>query len=282
MSESLTKPNTTAVVLTIGFADPTGAGGIQADLLTFASMGSHGLSVMSGLTISDSTGYDAFQAIDSDWVDDQARAVLEDMPCTAIKISEAGSLENIAVIAEIASDYPDLPFIFAPSLALHNCLEEQDNFGYPELLEAEVGLLLSQSSLYIAHIELAMRHAFSDTSDVDGSDTKQIADSLLARGCEYVLLLGTTDLRKPFCSSLYAQEGLVRQDIWETPPYSLMGAEDTLAAAISTLLATGLEVPVAVAEAHEFLKSSLQQPLRLGMGHTLPDRFFWIRSEEDQ
>ena len=56
-------------------------------------------------------------AIDSDWVADQARALLEDMPVDAFKIGVLGSVENIAAIAEIVSDYPDVPLVLDPVLA---------------------------------------------------------------------------------------------------------------------------------------------------------------------
>ena len=52
--------------------------------------------------------------MDPEWVADQARAVLEDMPVAAFKIGLLGSVENIAAIAEVISDYPDMPMVFDP------------------------------------------------------------------------------------------------------------------------------------------------------------------------
>ena len=48
---------------------------------------------------------------------DQARCVLEDMPVAAFKIGMLGSVENIAAIAEVVADYPDIPLILDPVLA---------------------------------------------------------------------------------------------------------------------------------------------------------------------
>ena len=39
------------------------------------------------------------------------------MPVDVFKIGLLGSVENIAVIAEILSDYPDMPLVFDPVLA---------------------------------------------------------------------------------------------------------------------------------------------------------------------
>src|SRR5882757_766387 len=101
--------DTPPIVLTFGLSDPTGGAGLQADLLTLASMGCHGLSVTTAITIQDTAGVDDVLAIDSDWVADQARTLLEDMPVAAFKVGLTGSVENIAVIAEIVADYPDIP-----------------------------------------------------------------------------------------------------------------------------------------------------------------------------
>ena len=87
------------MVLTFAAADPTGGAGIQADLLTLASMGCHPLSVVTALTVQDTTGVEAVLAIDGGWVADQARALLEDMPVAAFKLGMLGSVEAIAAIA---------------------------------------------------------------------------------------------------------------------------------------------------------------------------------------
>src|SRR5712692_7945665 len=97
--------------------NPTGGAGVQADLLTLSSMGCHALSVVTAITVQDTAGVENLQAVDSDWVADQARLVLEDMPVAAFKVGLVGSIENIAVIAEVVSDYPDVPLIFDPVLA---------------------------------------------------------------------------------------------------------------------------------------------------------------------
>ena len=89
------------IVLTFAATDPSGGAGLQADILTIASMGCHPLSVVTAVTVQDSSGVDDVLPIDAEWVSDQARAVLEDMLVAAFKIGLLGSVENIAAIAEI-------------------------------------------------------------------------------------------------------------------------------------------------------------------------------------
>ena len=91
---------------TFAATDPSGGAGLQADILTLASMGCHPLSVVTAITVQDTLGVEGFLALDAEWVADQARCLLEDMPVDAFKIGVLGSVENVAAIAEILSDYP--------------------------------------------------------------------------------------------------------------------------------------------------------------------------------
>ena len=74
------------IVLTFGATDPSGGAGLQADILTIASMGCHPLTVVTAVTVQDTGGVDDILPIDAEWVSDQARAVLEDMPVAAFNI----------------------------------------------------------------------------------------------------------------------------------------------------------------------------------------------------
>ena len=94
------------IVMVFAASDPSGGAGLQADIMTLSSMGCHPLSVVTALTVQDSAGVEDVLAIESDWVADQARVLLEDMSVSAFKIGMLGSVENIAAIAEILSDYP--------------------------------------------------------------------------------------------------------------------------------------------------------------------------------
>ena len=136
-------PQTPPIVLTFAASDPTGGAGIQADLMTLSAMGCHALSVLTALTVQDTAGVDSVLAIDSEWVDNQARALLEDMPVAAFKIGLLGSVENIAAIADILSDYPDIPVVLDPVLASGR----GDELANDEIIYAMRELLLPQTTV---------------------------------------------------------------------------------------------------------------------------------------
>jgi hydroxymethylpyrimidine/phosphomethylpyrimidine kinase len=73
----------------------------------------------------------------------------------------------------------------------------------------------------------------------------------------------------------------VRSDSWERLPGTFHGAGATLSAAVAAAIANGLDVPEAVREAQEYVWQSLSEAFRPGMGHRIPDRFFWARELEE-
>jgi len=64
--------------------------GLQADLLTLASMGCHPLSVVTALTMQDTHGVEGILAVEADWVAGQAKHLLEDMRVAAFKLGCSG------------------------------------------------------------------------------------------------------------------------------------------------------------------------------------------------
>ena len=74
---------------------------------------------------------------------------------------------------------------------------------------------------------------------------------------------------------LASPQGAITGEKFERFDTSFVGAGDTLAAALASLLAAGGELQAAVGEALSFLDQSLDAGFRPGMGGIVPDRFFW-------
>lgn len=265
------------IVLAFAGSDPTGGAGIQADLLTLSSMGCHALSVVTAITVQDTAGVEDVQAVDSDWVSDQARLVLEDMPVAAFKIGLIGSIENVAAIAEVVSDYPDVPLILDPVLASGR----GDELATEDMVAAMRELLIPQTTILTPNSREARRLAAEDGEDSEELDLEGCARKILGFGSEFVLITGTHENTPNVINTLYGSQGVVRADAWERLPGSFHGSGCTLAAAIAATLANGLEIPEAVREAQEYTWQSLNAGFRPGMGQHIPDRFFWAREADD-
>jgi len=263
------------IVLSFAATDPTGGAGMQADLLTLSSMGCHALTVVTAITVQDTAGVEDALAIDADWVSDQARVLLEDMPVAAFKIGLIGSVENCAAIAEIVSDYPDVPLILDPVLASGR----GDEMATEDMIEAMREMLIPQTTI-ITPNSLEARRLADDGGDEERS-LEDCAKRILEMGCEYVLITGTHENTPQVVNTLYGQQGVIRSDSWERLPGSYHGSGCTLASAIAATLANGLDIPEAVREAQEYTWQTLNAGFRPGMGQYIPDRFFWARETED-
>jgi hydroxymethylpyrimidine/phosphomethylpyrimidine kinase len=270
-------PQPPPIVLSFAATDSSGGAGIQADILTLASMGCHPLSVITAITIQDTAGVDDVMALDPEWVTDQARAVLEDMPVHVFKIGMLGSVEIITAIAEVISDYPDIPLVLDPVLASGR----GDELASDDMVMAMRELLLPQVTIITPNSLEARRLAQDDEDEDDMPDLSQCADRLLQMGCEYVLITGTHENTSQVVNNLYGTGGVVRTDSWRRLEGSYHGSGCTLASAIAAALANGLPIAEGVYEAQEYTWQSLKAGFRPGMGQFLPDRLFWARDEPD-
>ena len=228
---------TPPLVLVFAAADPTGGAGIQADMLTLAGMGCHALTVITALTVQDTAGVEDVLAVDADFVSEQARAVLEDMPVQAFKLGVLGSVENIEVIAEIISDYPHIPVVVDPVVASGR----GDELASEAMLEALRELILPQATVITPNTMEARRLAIRGHDDHDDLDMSACAQRILATGCKYVLITGSHANTPQVVNTLYGSRGVLRADAWERLQGSYHGSGCTLASALAGALAHGLD-----------------------------------------
>src|SRR5690348_8924137 len=87
------------IALTIAGSDPSGGAGIQADLKTFHQLNVFGTSVITLITVQNTTRVSRIEILDTDLIQEQINAVVEDLPPQAAK---TGALGNEFVIRAIA------------------------------------------------------------------------------------------------------------------------------------------------------------------------------------
>ncbi len=269
-------PEVPPIVLVFSATDPTGGAGMQADILTLASMGCHPLSVITAITVQDTMGVDDIMPIDADWIADQARCVLEDMPVAAFKIGVIGSVDAVTAIAEVVSDYPEIPLILDPVLSSGR----GDELANEDILVAMRELLIPQTTIITPNSLEARRLALNDRDDKDDPDLAECAKRIIASGCEYVLITGTHENTLQVVNILYGESGTVTSESWPRLPGQYHGSGCTLASAIAATIANGLPMDEAVKDAQEYTWQTLKAGFRAGMGQHIPDRLFWAREEE--
>ncbi|WP_026354167.1 bifunctional hydroxymethylpyrimidine kinase/phosphomethylpyrimidine kinase [Massilia niastensis] len=259
------------LILTFGVSDPVGALGVQADLAAFAALGCHGLSAVAGILVSDSARVENMYEVDSDWMAEQARVLLEDMPIAAFKVGAVSSALHLAAIAEIVSDYPDAPLILDPFLSAL----PDSGLGDEEMLSALRSILAPQATvLILSQHELGrMAEMWRDGGDGDGNLDEDVAE-LTSSGLQYVLVTGTRDDKGLCSNTLFDRDGVVARVDWNNLPGPFVGAGNTYSAAFTALMARGLDAPAALAAAQEYTTGALEHAQRFGMGKFIPNKFF--------
>ncbi|MBS1172031.1 MAG: phosphomethylpyrimidine kinase [Proteobacteria bacterium] len=267
------------IVMVFAASDPSGGAGMQADIMTLSSLGCHPLSVVTAITVQDTVGVEGVLALDPGWIVDQARVLLEDMPVAAFKIGLIGSVENIAAVAEIVADYPDIPLVLDPVLTSGR----GDELANEQMIYALFELLLPQTTVLTPNSLEARRLAMEDAEDdelPDAPDLVECGRRLVDAGAEYVLITGTHENTSKVVNTLYGEQGVIRSESWDRLPGSYHGSGCTLASAIAANLANGLDVPEAVRDAQDYTWQALAAGFRPGMGQFIPDRFFWAREDD--
>jgi hydroxymethylpyrimidine/phosphomethylpyrimidine kinase len=201
------------------------------------------------------------------------------MPVAAFKIGVLGSLEAVAAVAEVVSDYPEIPLILDPVLASGR----GDELASEDMLTAIRELLIPQTTIITPNSLEARRLADDEAEDDnENPDLGECARRILASGCEYVLITGTHENTGEVVNTLYNNDGVVRSDSWPRLAGSYHGSGCTLASALAATIANGVDMQEAVRDAQEYTWQSLKLAFRPGMGQHIPDRLFWAREEETE
>ena len=244
------------IVLTFAASDPTGGAGMQADLLTLAALGCHPLSVLTGLTVQDTSGVEHLEPVDAALVARQARRVLAETSVAAFKVGVLASANNVRAVAEVSAAHGDVPLVLDPVLASGR------------------GDELASEAVLAALLESLIPRATVVTPNTLEAERLGGVPGLLERGCAYVLVIGTHEPSAEVSNRLYDASGLVREDRWPRLDGAFHGSGCTLASAIAAQIAKGRAVPEAVREAQHFTWRALAAAFRIGGGQALPNRFF--------
>jgi hydroxymethylpyrimidine/phosphomethylpyrimidine kinase len=288
-----TEPPPPACVMCFNASDPSGAGGMAGDVATIAAMGAHALPVVTSIVMRDTADTFDQHEIDADAVAEQARTILEDVTLAGWKVGFLGNADNVSAVAEVLSDYTEIPLVsYLPNLSW---MEEDALQPY---LDAFRELILPATEVLVGSHKTLQDFLLPEWDSERPPSARELAVAAGEHGTRYVLVTGIMLAPKAAGKSslradkgergsavappeqyidnvLASPQGAITGEKFERFDTSFMGAGDTLAAALAALLAAGSELQPAVGEALSFLDQSLDAGFRPGMGHVVPDRFFW-------
>jgi len=269
-----TEPPPPACVMCFNASDPSGAGGMAGDVATIAAMGAHALPVVTSIVMRDTADIFDQHEIDADAVAEQARTILEDVTIAGWKVGFLGTADNVSAVAEVLSDYTEIPLVsYLPNLSW---MEEDALQPY---LDAFRELILPATEVLVGSHKTLQDFLLPEWDSERPPSARELAVAAGEHGTRYVLVTGIMLASKgteQFIDNVLASpQGAITGEKFERFDTSFVGAGDTLAAALAALLAAGSELQPAVGEALSFLDQSLDSGFRPGMGHVVPDRFFW-------
>ena len=257
-------------------SDPSGAGGLAADVTAIASVGAHALPVVTGAYARDTAEIFDHFSLDEEAVAEQARALLEDVPVQVFKVGFVGSPEAISTIAEIAADYADVPVVaYMPSLSWWN--EVQIDLYQDAFRE----LMLPQTTLLVGNHSTLWRWLLPDWGGGRSPSARDIAKAAAEVGVPYTLVTGMPLPDQYVDNVLATPEAVVSSEKYERFDAVFAGAGDTLSATLAALLASGTDLAAATSEALGYLDGCLDGGFRPGMGNVVPDRLFWAQAETE-
>jgi len=257
------------IVLSFAASDPTGGAGLQADLLTLASLGCHPLSVVTAVSVQDTRGVDGLLALEPEWIARQARLVLADIPVAAFKLGVLGSARNAEAIAAVLAEHPRTPVVLDPVLASGR----GDPLADGDTMQVLRSALLPRTTVLTPNSLEARRLALA-APDAGLADC---AHALAALGCKYILVTGTHVPGAQVVNTLYGASGKLREDRWPRLAGEFHGSGCTLASAIAAFVARGLDVENAMQQAQAYTWKSLEAGFSPGRGQHLPNRFFDLK-----
>ena len=244
------------VVLVIAGSDSGGGAGIQADLKTAMAHGVHATTVITAVTAQNSLGVQGVWPLPSEAVIAQFRSVMDDIGADAVKVGMLGTAELVECVRELLEPLRgQVPIVIDPVCA--------SKHGDP-LLAADALSCLARDILPLATVatpnapeaELLLGNLRGEMVTIDSSQAQRAAaDSLVAAGVQWALVKGghcsdpadagqSTDILSDGSSHLTFSAA-------RTETEHTHGTGCTLASAIASGLAQGMEVPAAeIGRAH--------------------------------
>jgi hydroxymethylpyrimidine/phosphomethylpyrimidine kinase len=256
------KTDVPPVVLLIAGNDPSGGAGLAADIQAVSAAGAHPAPVVAALTVQDSRDVSRVQAVDAALVAEQARAVLADMPVSAVKL---GLLADAAVgraVAALLAQHPEIPLVVDPVLAAS---------GGGRLAEDALTDVYLRQLFPLAHL-ITPNAPESRRFAPDAADVPARAWMLLATGAQHVLIKGADEDSVEVHNHLFGPAGLHEERVWPRLPGRYHGSGCTLASAIAARLALGSDMAEAVRDSQRYTWEALKRGWQPGRGQHIPRR----------
>jgi len=252
--------NRIPLALTIAGSDSGGGAGIQADLKTFAALGVHGMSAITAITAQNTVDVTAIQDIDTNVIEAQIRAVVDDIGVDAAKTGMLHTPEIIQVVADLIREYGFTVVVDPVMIAKSGAALLK-----PESKETLIKELLPLAKVVTPNSMEA--EALSGVTVTTLEDAKRAAKEIADKGVEAVVVKGGHLFsEKKAIDLLYYQDKFHEFMAERHETKDTHGTGCSFASAIAAEMAKGKSVIEAVDVAKKFVNTAIMYGLRIGKG----------------
>lgn len=249
----------TIATLTIAGSDSSGGAGVQADLKTFSSIGTYGMSVITAITAQSTQGVFAVEELSTDIIKKQIQVVFEDIEPKSVKIGMVSSPEIIIEIVEMMKKYNPKYLVVDPVMI------SKSGFSLlrPEAKENLIKYLIPIS--YIITPNTLEAEEITGISINNIEDMKKAGEEILKLGPKYVLMKGG-HLDGDAIDVLIGENTLEIFKSERLDRKNTHGTGCTLSSAIAAHLALGYEVNEAVKLSKNYITEAIKNSFDIGKG----------------
>jgi hydroxymethylpyrimidine/phosphomethylpyrimidine kinase len=248
-------------VLIIAGSDSGGGAGLQADIKTVTMLGGYAATAVTAITVQNTLGVQAVQALSPQIVEAQARAVLEDIGADAFKTGMLGDAAMVAAVADLLGRFPAIPAVVDPVMMAKGGAALLAN----EAVAVVRDRLVPCAALLTPNAPEAALLTGLAVADLD--DMRRAGEALLALGARAVLMKGGHVPGERVIDLLLTADGETGFESERIDTRHTHGTGCTLASACAAGLAQGLTLTEAVARAWAYVQEAIRHAPGFGAGH---------------
>lgn len=221
--------------------------------------------MVTAILAQDTSGIQSVQRISPEFIDEQARCLLEDMAIGAIKIGPQYDPETIATLAQLAADYSTLPLVL--HLTRPPDVPDLDDLDAEDTVGALLDLLVPQAHILVLNASQPEHWASQGLLSETRADSP--IQALLELGASHVLCCHFSPGTDGPGLSWHSQDQASQRWPLPTSPVRATDRESLLATLLTYHLAQGLTPEAAVQQAAGQAGHMLTHTFHPGMGQQI-------------
>ncbi len=245
-------------ILAIAGSDSCGGAGIQADIRTITSLGSHALTALTALTAQNSLGIAAVHKIPASFLGKQIESILEDIFPHAVKIGMLFSAANVRTLSGLLKRHGLQNVVLDPVLSATTG---------KALIEASAIPLLKKTLMPLVHVvtpNLVEASMLSGRRVETLKDMEEAARTIKKTGPDVIVTGG--HLRSECIDVLFDGNELTRFRSDRVVTEHTHGSGCVFSTALATFLAMSGDIRIAAEKAHGFTHTAIQKGYACGRG----------------